>query len=142
MSLDAYEPIIDRMVEIIKDVWEVDRVIVGEPQHDPQDPQWAVIDCNGIERTREGPRAILERHSFDIIGIFPRQPGDREQVFLLGKAKVLIDELEADTVFVTNLANNLMVTNAGRLEELPTEQERCGCFVRLTVDSFDHAPAD
>lgn len=142
MSLDAFEPIIDRIAEIITEVWEIDRIIVGEPQTEPKDDSWAMIDCNGVQRTRMGPRAIQERHEFDVIGIFPRQPGDREQVFLMNKAKGLIDELEAGATFVTNLANNLMVAETGRLEELPFEQNRCGCFVRLTVDSYDHQPTE
>lgn len=108
MGLSAYELIVDRMLVIIRDVWPVERVYVGVVREEAM-PPYAVLQLQRVDRERVGPRVVQERYEFVVIGVFAREPGEREELALMERARVLLDELTANATFVTDVANGLEV---------------------------------
>lgn len=141
MALTAYDAIVDRLCILLNDVWPVDVVFVGQVRQAAA-PPYAVLSTERIERERVGPRVVEERYDFTIFGVFLRQPGDREESFLVDQARRLTDALTANATVVADLANGLEVREVAfpTLDEL---EDACG--VSLSVRVLSHValePAD
>lgn len=106
--LGAYEPIVDRISELITQAWSVTEIHIGRPrEQQTQTYPYAVIELEGgqIERERVGPQSTVERYTFRITGVFDEPTGEVGEKVMIRKAKALGVLLAAGDYFVENVAN-------------------------------------
>lgn len=104
--LGAYEPIVDRISELITQAWSVTEIHVGRPrEQQTQTYPYAVIALDGeIERERT-VKITMERYTFRITGVFDEPTGEVGEKVMIRKAKALGVLLAAGDYFVENVAN-------------------------------------